>query len=245
MADPSWGVIIQVTLKLPGLVFATAAVLFGQSGPPLVDFDRQVHPILTIRCYSCHSQEKRSGGLSLATLADTLEGGRSGATVRPGKSAASLLIQRITGDAKPRMPLGSTPLNETEAATIRAWIDQGARATPTSDPAVPKWEAPLAVARPAVPSLAWKQWDTPLDRFVAAYLGKHNVAEPQPVADGVFARRVYLDIWGLLPSPGELQAFPERLKPQQARGSLYSAFSPIIGKYCRELDFVLERSAAQ
>ena len=34
----------------------------------LIDFNTQIHPILAARCLVCHSQEKRSGGLSLATL---------------------------------------------------------------------------------------------------------------------------------------------------------------------------------
>jgi len=34
----------------------------------LVDYERQVHPILAAKCWSCHSQEKRSGGLSMATI---------------------------------------------------------------------------------------------------------------------------------------------------------------------------------
>src|SRR5689334_14132157 len=103
--------------------------LFGQT---LIDYERQVHPILAAKCWSCHSQEKRSGGLSLATLADVLEGGRSGAAVKPGSGAASLLLRRVDGRLEPRMPLGAPALSEAEIAILRAWIDQGARATPTS-----------------------------------------------------------------------------------------------------------------
>jgi uncharacterized membrane protein len=108
----------------------------------MVDFDRQVHPILAARCFSCHSQEKRSGGLSLATYSDALYGGRDGAAIKPGNSAASLMVQRITGEMQPRMPMGGQPLSATEVATIRSWIDQGARPNPTAAAARPKWEAP-------------------------------------------------------------------------------------------------------
>ncbi len=92
-------------------------------------------------------------------------------------------------------------------AAIRAWIDEGARPTPTAPPAEPKWEAPLTLERPAVPQPAFGDWTQPLDRFVAAYLKEHGAAEPQPVSDAQFARRVYLDLWGLLPSPEQLHAF--------------------------------------
>jgi hypothetical protein len=78
--------------------------LFAQS---LVDYERQVHPILAAKCWSCHSQEKRSGGLSLATLADVLAAGRSGAAMKPGSAATSLLVRRVNGEVQPRMPIGA------------------------------------------------------------------------------------------------------------------------------------------
>lgn len=175
--------------------------------PATVDFDRDVHTILAAKCLMCHSAEKRSGGLSLATYADVLDGGRSGGTVRPGKSADSVLMMRITGATAPQMPFGFPPLSEAEINTIRTWIDQGARATPTSAPARGKWEAPLTLERPAVPAVTWKDWSSPIDRIVSAYLAAGGVAEPQPVSDAVYARRVYLDVQGLLPSPEQLEAF--------------------------------------
>src|SRR5258706_7773474 len=118
---------------------------------PSVDYQRDVHPILAAKCLPCHSEEKRSGGLALASYADALDGGRSGAAIVPGSSAASLLAQRITGEVEPAMPLRLPPLNATEIAVIRSWIDQGARATLRSPAARPRWEAPLALERPAMP----------------------------------------------------------------------------------------------
>src|SRR5579862_3932742 len=100
----------------------------------MVDYDRQVHPILAARCFSCHSQEKRSGGLSLGAYSDALAGGRSGAAVKPGDSTASLMIRRITGQTQPRMPLGGEQLSAPDIAIIRLWIDQGARINPTAAP---------------------------------------------------------------------------------------------------------------
>jgi hypothetical protein len=184
-----------------------AAGLFSQTPPAMVDYDRQVHPILAARCLLCHSQEKRSGGLSLAAYSDALNGGRSGAAVKPGDSNASLMVRRITGEMQPRMPLGGEQLSATDVATIRSWIDQGARTNPAAAPAQPKWEAPLALKRPPVPEPVWNDWTGPLDRFVSAYLVKHGVAELPPISDAAFIRRAYLDIWGLLPAPDELRTF--------------------------------------
>jgi hypothetical protein len=192
---------------LPALWFcAWTGMLQAQTGDR-IDFDRQVHPLLAAKCHSCHSQEKRSGGLSLGTWRDTLDGGRSGATVKPGNAAGSLLVQRLTGEAKPQMPLGGPPLTASEIALVRAGIDDGARATPASERARPKWEAPLTLESPALPAPTWKNWNGPVDLIVSSWLAKHRVAEPAAVADTVFARRVYLDITGLLPPPEELIAF--------------------------------------
>ncbi len=180
-----------------------------------VDFDRDIHTILAAKCLACHSAEKRSGGLSLATYADVLDGGRSGAAIKPGNSAASLIILRLTGATQPQMPFGLPPLSEAEINTIRTWIDQGARATPTSAPARGKWEAPLTLERPALPDATWKTWTSPIDRIVSAYLAKNTVTEPALVSDTQFARRVYLDVEGLLPSPEQLQAFLDNRSPDK------------------------------
>jgi hypothetical protein len=131
-------------------------------------------------------------------------------------------VQRATGEMRPRMPLAGPPLDAVEVSILQAWIDQGARATPGSAPAKPKWEAPLTLARPAVPAAVWKSWQSPVDRFIAAYLARQGVAEPQPAGDAVFARRVYLDVWGLLPSPEELRRFLDDTRPGK-RGLLVAA----------------------
>ena len=199
---------------------------------PTVDYQRDVHPILAARCLTCHSQEKRSGGLALASYADALDGGRSGAAIVPGRSGASLLVQRVTGEVEPAMPLRLPPLTPTEIAMIRSWIDQGARATILSPAARPKWEAPLALERPPIPEPVWTRWSAPLDRLVAAYLAARNIAEPALVSDAVYARRAYLDIWGLLPQPGELQRFIADPAPDK-RARLVDALLADSDKYAQ------------
>ncbi len=187
----------------------------AQISTSLVDYDSQVRPIFAAKCFACHSQEKRSGGLSLFAYEDVLNGGRNGGTVRPGKSADSLLMMRVSGETQPRMPLIGTPLTSSEIALIRSWIDQGARRTPSSPPAKGKWEAPLTLEKPSVPSVIWPAWSGSLDRFTAFYLKANGIAEPELVSDRVFARRVYLDVWGLLPSPKELHEFLKDRSPQK------------------------------
>ena len=196
-----------------------------------IDYDAQIAPILDEFCADCHDGETRKGGLSVATYDDLLEGGRSGASVRPGASARSLLLDRLTGRVEPLMPKGEDPLDEGRLTLIRAWIDEGARRTPTSPPAPQPWEAPFALTQPSLPPVVWASWQQPVDRFVAAYLSslptvtpvatasaRRRGSPPPVVNDAQFARRAHLDIQGLLPEPDALRAFvADRAADKRAR----------------------------
>ncbi len=199
-----WGVGQAAAPPVPSTPAAAAPT---QAAAPTVDFNRDVHAIFADHCLVCHNQEKRSGGLSLGTYDDVLAGGKSGAAVKPASGGDSLLVKRITGVLEPRMPFGGAPLSDNEIAVIRTWIDEGARATPTSAPGVARWEPPLALTEPPVPPQTWRDWIDPVDRFTSSYLAKQGAAEPAVVGDAEFARRAYLDIWGLLPNPSQIKEF--------------------------------------
>ncbi|HEY6391273.1 MAG TPA: DUF1549 domain-containing protein [Bryobacteraceae bacterium] len=168
-----------------------------------VDFTRDVHPILAGHCFKCHGGDKRSGGLSLRDYAEALKGGRSGPVILPGRSAESLIVKRVSAITSPMPPTGPR-LNAAEIATIRNWIDGGARETAQGPAARTPWIAALELHKPGIPPGTSQQ---PVDRFLNAYLQTHGLAMQAAVSDRLFARRAYLDIWGLLPSPEQLTAF--------------------------------------
>jgi hypothetical protein len=205
---PRFGII---TACATAAIVWTAAVVTAArpqtSSAARIDYRRHIQPVLEKHCLECHNQDRRQGGLSLATYSDALEGGRTGAAIRPGGGARSLLIHRVTGAIEPQMPKDEAPLSPAKIALIQQWIDQGARETPTSAMAPQPWEPALALSRPVAPRAVWTQWSAPLDRHVAAYLKGHRIPQPSPVPDALFARRAYLDAWGLLPPPDELRAF--------------------------------------
>ena len=193
----------------------TAARAAPQSGPGLIDYRTQIQPIIADRCLECHSQDRRKGGLSLATYSDAMDGGRNGAVIRPGNAAGSTLVRHLTGALEPQMPKDEDPLTPAQIALFTTWIDQGARETPASAPASAPWEAALALERPPIPAVVWTAWSSPLDRFVASYLADRRVSEPVLVPDARFARRAYLDAWGLLPTPEQIQAFVRDPSPSK------------------------------
>jgi hypothetical protein len=209
----------------PRLLAACAALSWGaalagqQSGvggpvtaPPSatsrVDYQRDIKPLLEAKCGECHNGTKRKGGLALETYVDILDGGKDGPIVQPGSSVDSMLLERLrgTGD-EDQMPKDDPPLPAEEIALIARWIDEGVRETPSGPPAPAPWVAPLTLDRPALPDAAWPEWQAPADRLVADYLRRHRQAEPELIDDARFARRVHLDLWGLLPTPEQLQAF--------------------------------------
>jgi mono/diheme cytochrome c family protein len=170
-----------------------------------VDYARQVQPILHQRCAQCHGEEAPQGGLNLLTRAGMLKGGKSGPAIVPGSSQTSRLVQHLTGEKKPVMPMGQDPLPASEIAVLKSWIDQGAAWSDTK-PVVSAWRPTLALRKPAVPQVSGS-FLNPIDRFAASYFAKHGQSFPAVAADAIFARRVYLDIWGLLPDPAQLVMF--------------------------------------
>src|SRR5882724_10886765 len=181
-----------------------AVVLLARIGVAAVDFDREVHPILAARCFACHSGDKRSGGLSLSNYAEALHGGKTGKVVNPGSSKDSLIMQRVQGQGVPPMPPVGQRLSASEVAVLRAWIDEGARPRADAPPARRNWTPRMALVKPALPDGASKN---PVDRFLADL--------PKPVSDAAFARRAYLDAWGLLPTPEQLAAFTGSNAPEK------------------------------
>ena len=83
---------------------SSGAATSGGSG-----FERDVAPILTARCVSCHGPEEQESFLRLDSYAEALKGGLTGSVIVPGDGAGSLLVQHLTGEAAPRMPDGKPP----------------------------------------------------------------------------------------------------------------------------------------
>lgn len=90
-----------------------------------------VAPIFATRCAKCHTDNGQMGpppeGYRLTSHAATVAAADR-ARVVPGHPAASELMRRIRGQARPRMPLDGPPfLDDDEMRLIEDWIAQGAR----------------------------------------------------------------------------------------------------------------------
>ncbi len=200
--------------RLAALYWLTVcSIAWGQDRP--IDFDRQVQPIFKAHCIGCHGPGKQRGGLRLDT-ADALRGGDAGVVIVPGKSGQSLLIKKISSaDLTERMPPKGEPLAAAEIATLRAWIDQGAKwpRTATADPFRGHW-AFRPLVRPKPPRSAENNSPrNPIDEFIVAKLQAAGL-KPSPEADRVaLIRRLKFDLLGLPPTPEEIDAFVKDARP--------------------------------
>ncbi len=209
--------IVATGIVATGIV-ATSVVATGVVAaelPPAanrpIDFARDIKPLLSKHCWSCHGAETRESGLRLDTASGLLAGGDTGKAVVSGKSAESRLIQYIAGlDPKKRMPPDGDALSAEAIGLFRAWIDQGTVWPESENPTAAKnthWAyQPLRPAAPPAVNLA--DWPVnPIDRFVLAELEKRGL-RPSPEADRTtLVRRLSLDLLGLLPSVAEVDAF--------------------------------------
>ena len=174
-------------------------------------FQRAVRPILTERCQPCHNNSNTSGKLSVSTVSGLLKGGISGPALKPGSPDSSLLVQIISG-AKPRMPKFGAPLADQQVATIRRWIEQGARDDSNTDvPAEEVWWSLRPLRHPPVPTISGAK--NPIDAFLIERLRASGLTPSEAADRRTLARRVYYDLHGLPPTPEEIDAFVDDKSP--------------------------------
>lgn len=166
-----------------------------------ISFNRHIRPILSENCFACHGfdPKHREAGLRLDTF-DGATGDRDGVrAIVPGDLAKSELWTRIqSDDPGQRMPPPSShkpPLTPAQRATIKQWIEQGA-----------KYEAHWAFV-PPVRAAGLPAGSAAIDHFIRQKLSDAGL-EMSPLANPQqLIRRVSLDLTGLPPNPEEVDAF--------------------------------------
>src|SRR6516162_11176322 len=99
----------------------------------LVDFERDVYPILDAKCFACHNVAINENGLNLEDVKNILKGGKRGPSVLakdPDKSLLLKLASRGTQPAMPPLPnkVEATALTPQELGILKQWIVEGANA---------------------------------------------------------------------------------------------------------------------
>ncbi len=172
-----------------------------------VDFSHQIVPILREHCAECHAGDKKKGGFSFNDRESLLKGGEDGVVVVSGKSAESALIQAIlSADPDDQMPPKGKRVPPEKIALLKQWIDEGLSWEEGFAFKKPAYEPPLKPRIPVLPAVADGRTN-PIDRILDQYLAQKHLPRPATIDDATFARRAYLDLIGLLPSPQDLETF--------------------------------------
>ncbi|MCH2124416.1 MAG: PSD1 and planctomycete cytochrome C domain-containing protein [Pirellulaceae bacterium] len=195
-------------------------------------FEKDVQPLITAHCVSCHGFEDYQGNLDLRTFKLMLQGGNRGAAIVRGSAADSLLYQKISTGSMP--PEGQLPLTPAAIATIGQWLNEGAITSEDLDPqpetldisqddrnhwAFRQEESPLP---PTVKHQELVQ--TPIDRFVLDKLEAQALHFTKKANPRTFVRRIYLDLLGLPPTPEDALKFEQACSSDEDK-----AYDELVG----------------
>jgi Protein of unknown function (DUF1553)/Protein of unknown function (DUF1549)/Concanavalin A-like lectin/glucanases superfamily/Planctomycete cytochrome C len=178
---------------------------------PAVDFNRDIRPILSDRCYQCHGPDsaKRKAKLRLDQESSSKSAHDGRRAIAPGDLDGSELYRRITAeDISERMPpvKSGKSLSAVEVERIGRWITEGAKWQP-------HW-AFITPHNPPVPHVRGQGWvRNAIDAFILARLEREGLAPASDAERGILIRRVTLDLTGLPPTRAEVLAFENDTVP--------------------------------
>src|SRR5205823_13476106 len=92
--------------------------------PVKVNYADHVLPLLRDKCLGCHNADKQKGGLDASNYVKLMEGGSSGAVVKPGDPDASRLFILASHREEPKMPPNGSRSSDSQLDTLRKWIEQ-------------------------------------------------------------------------------------------------------------------------
>jgi cytochrome c553 len=222
-----------LVLSLCAASFAVAADDVQPTKEGLEFFEKNVRPILSDRCYECHSANKNSskGGLILDSHDGAYKGGDEGPAVVPGNLEKSLLIKAVRyTDPEFSMPPKKTggKLPDDKIAILEEWVKMGApmpvggavKLTGLTGKAREHW-AFQPVTKPTVPEVKNRAWvKTPIDAFVLAKLEAKGL-QPNPAASPEsFLRRVSYDLIGLPPTSEQVDTFEKAVQAAQVTDTM-------------------------
>jgi hypothetical protein len=190
---------LHTVKSLPALL----SFLLVTQAVAVVDFVKDIQPILSERCHQCHGPNKQEAAFRLDHKPSAMKGGDFGTAIIPGKADDSRLMHAVLGtNPKMRMPRKGDPLTADQIAKLKEWIDAGAvwpdSASANIDKKTDHWAFKPPV-KPKVPTNA----KHPIDAFIRARLEKEGLSPSPKAAPETLRRRLHLDLVGLPPDPSD------------------------------------------
>ncbi|MEJ1242395.1 PSD1 and planctomycete cytochrome C domain-containing protein [Chryseolinea sp. T2] len=179
-----------------------------------IDFNYDVKPILSDKCFACHGPDikKRQADFHLDTEEGAFKALKSDAhhfAIVKGKPDESYLVKRIfSEDPLFQMPPpeSNLVLSEHEKNVLRKWIEQGA-----------EYKKHWAFIPPVMPEVPESDSDWPannIDKFVLAKLEEKGLDHAAEADKERLIRRVSFDLTGLPPTLQQVDAFLKDDSPE-------------------------------
>ena len=196
---------------------------FSDSEINLVDFNFDVKPILSDKCYTCHGPDDkaRKANLRLDTengFYKALEDNPNHFVIDKNNLVESEILKRISSKNsvyKMPPPESNLDLSEREKEILKKWVLQGG-----------KWDKHWAYIKPElpiVPEVKNISWTTnEIDYFILRKLESKGMSPSKIEEKEILLRRVYFDIIGLPPSVSDIDNFISDKSP--------NAYEKIIDK---------------
>lgn len=188
--------IINAGVVISAAILMTVDVAWAQTD---YDFNRDIRPILSGKCFQCHGPDAAAREADLRL--DSRDAAVDFGAIVPGEPDASELINRVSSeDADLRMPPKGDALTAEQVAKLTAWIKDGGNYDVHWS-----FQPPEHPAQPALRDGSWPASE--LDYFILKRIEQAGLT-PSPKANpAVLLRRVYLDLIGLPPSVDQIEAF--------------------------------------
>ena len=192
----------SVVLRFHLGLFCICWTITAGNAAEVVNFNRDIRPILSDKCYACHGPDEgqRQGGSDDGLRFDVEKNAKSDlggyAAIVPGKLDDSELVRRILSDDPDEVmppPEHNKNLTPTEITLLKNWISQGA-----------EWSGHWAYEPLNNSVERTGNW---IDQLVRAELSSDGISASSKAEDHILTRRLFFDLVGLPPSKAELDAF--------------------------------------
>jgi hypothetical protein len=214
----------------------------GAAWETSVSFAKDIHPIFSNTCGTCHGDTAQLSKFDLRTRASALLGGERGSDIVPvtpnraGCTAASPVSRnrrcrcRLAADA--RASVGDQAMDQRRRemgyagtnAVFFIFRSAGAPSAAASAAVAALMERPITQAerdywtfklpvQTPPPVVANKNFVNPIDRFLEKTRVEHGVKAAPRADKNTLVRRAYLDLLGLPPTPAQVQEFVSDQSP--------------------------------
>ena len=173
-----------------------------------VNFNFDVKPILSDKCYTCHGPDDKARKANLrldieSGFYKSLEDNPNHYVINKNNPEKSEILNRINSENASYVmppPESNLKLSDREKEVLKKWVDQGGN-----------WEPHWAYTKPKLPNIPeidLENWaSNEIDYFIAKKLTSVGMTPSEKEEKEILIRRAYFDLIGLPPTIQEIDEF--------------------------------------